>query len=101
MCVVEVLAFKGLVALSQNHEVDMCNLPETRTKKSKLLDFLNKDGVQLKKPGFRLSHFTVLLIFLAFIGAIIASISMKSHWPIVAVAGAFGFRSVLAVLLKR
>ena len=81
----------------------MRNVPETRTKKSKLLDFLNEDGVQLKKPGLRLSHFTVLLMFLVCVGAIIATIVTGSPWPIVSVAGALGFRAIpaLVAVLKR
>ena len=81
----------------------MRNAPIKRKKKSKLLDFLKDDGVQLKEPGLRLSHFTVLLMFLVCVGAIIATIVTKSPWPIASVAGALGFRSIPAfvAVLKR
>ena len=72
-----------------------------RKQKSNLLDFLNRNGVEFEKLGLRINNYTVSLMFLAFLGAIIASIAMKSPWPFTAVAAALGLRSIPFIFFKR
>lgn len=63
--------------------------------------FLNQVGVEVKRPGLKLSHFTLALMFLVFVVAAIATIVINSHWPLTTVAAALGFRSILTAILKR